>query len=79
MMSANNKDRGGWEAADAFLGLVAQKLEEQPRCILPVMPDLLPAVEYIAHHQAEFEADEDIYGRFLEARERIQHLYTKNK
>jgi len=67
------------DAASCFLNLVAQKLEEQPRYIAPIMPDLLPAVEYVAHHQAAFDAKESIYGNFLEKLERIQRLLADSK
>jgi hypothetical protein len=43
------------------------------------MPDLLSAVEYVARHQAEFDADESIYGNFLEKLERIQSLYAESQ
>jgi hypothetical protein len=67
------------DAASCFLGLVLQKLEEQPRYIVPIMPDLGATVEYVAHHQAEFEAEERIYGSFLEKLMRIQSLYAESK
>jgi hypothetical protein len=64
------------DAASCFLGLVLKKLEEQPSVIKPVMPALLPAVEYVARNQAEFEADKSIYGDFLETLKRIQALHA---
>lgn len=66
----------GSDAASCFLGLVLEKLESNPRVIVPIMPDLLPAVEYVARNQALFDADEDIYGNFLEKLSRIQTLYA---
>ena len=67
------------DAASCFLRLVLHKLEEQPRYIVPVMPDLLPALEYVARNQETFEAPENIYGRFLEMYRQIQELYTESK
>jgi hypothetical protein len=66
----------GSDAASCFLGLVLEKLESQPRLVVPVMPELLPTVEYVARNQGLFEADEDIYGNFLEKLSRIQTLYA---
>ena len=65
----NNSD-----AASCFLHLVTEKLETQPRCIIPIMPELIPAVEHIAHNQATFDADESIYGNFLETLKQIRVL-----
>ena len=63
------------DAASCFLGLVLEKLEKQPGYILPVMPELLPAVRHVAMNQASFEADESIYGSFAEKVRRIEALY----
>lgn len=65
----------GSDAASCFLGLVLEKLERNPRVIVPVMPDLLPTLEYVAQNQALFDAKEEIYGNFLEKLFRIQTLY----
>ena len=64
------------DAASCFLGLVLEKLEKQPRHIVPLMPELLPAIEYVAQNQSLFEAEESIYGNFLERLARIQTLYA---
>ena|SRR5580700_4255247 len=67
---------GGSDAASCFLGLVLEKLENHPRLIVPVMPELMPAVEYVARNHSLFGADEGIYGNFLEKPSRIQTLYA---
>jgi hypothetical protein len=41
----------GSDAASCFLGLVLEKLENHTRLIVPVMPELLTAVEYVARNQ----------------------------
>jgi hypothetical protein len=64
------------DAASCFIGLVLEKLDKHPPHINPIMPDLLPALEYVAHHQALFEAQEHIYGNFLEKLARIKTLYA---
>jgi hypothetical protein len=43
------------------------------------MPELISAVEYVAHHQADFGAEEKFYGNFLEKLERIQSLYEESR
>ncbi|HLJ88222.1 MAG TPA: hypothetical protein VKZ53_15480 [Candidatus Angelobacter sp.] len=77
VMSGNLEDLDRADAASCFLGLVANKLEKQPRYIVPVMPHLLPAIEHVARHQAEFGADESIYGSFSEMLARIHSLYAE--
>jgi hypothetical protein len=62
-------------AASCFIRLVLEKLEKQPSYILPVMPELLPAIRHVAMNQASFEASEDIYGNFQEKLGRIEVLY----
>jgi hypothetical protein len=64
------------DGASCFIRLVLEKLEAQPDHILPIMPELLPTVEYVANHQAEYEADESIYGSFVEIYKQIQALYS---
>ena len=64
------------DAASCFLVLILEKLENNPRLIVPVMPELLPAVEYVARNQSLFDADESIYGNFLEKLSRVQALYA---
>lgn len=65
----HNGDFGFYESSDAasaFLGLILQKLKEQPSHILPVISELLKDVEYIAKNQDMYEADSDIYGNFID-------------
>lgn len=67
------------DAASCFLNLVARKLEEHPRYIVPIMEQLLPAIEFVASHQTEYDADEGIYGNFLEKLDRIRALYAESR
>ena len=67
------------DAASCFLGLVLEKLEKKPRQILPIMPELLADVEYVAKHQELFEADEKIYGNFLDKLARINDAYAQHR
>jgi hypothetical protein len=67
------------DAAGCFLNLVTQKLEQEPRHIVPIMPELLPALEYVATDQEEFEAEIEIYGNFPKQLARIRELYEGSK
>ena len=67
------------DAASCFLGLVAKKLESNPRFIVPIMPALLPSIDYVAKNQEAYQADESIYGSFLQLYERILALYAESK
>jgi len=67
------------DAANCFLGLVLQKLEQQPRYIIPIMTELLATAEYIAANQSALDADEDIYGKFTEKLNRIRSLHEAEK
>ena len=62
------------DAASAFLNLILQKLKEQPDHILPVVPELMNDVKYIASNQAIYEADADIYGNFMDIYNEIRSL-----
>ena len=61
-------------AASCFLDLIIEKLEKQPQIIAPIMPELVPAIEHVARNQALYEAEESIYGNFLEKLAQIQTL-----
>jgi hypothetical protein len=63
------------DVASCFLGLVLEKLENQPGYILSIMPQLLSTVRDVAMNQASFEAKESIYGSFPEKLARIEALY----
>jgi hypothetical protein len=75
------KDFDGQEsdAASCFLGLILEKLEKQPLTIAPIMKELLPTIEYVAQNQAQFDAEIEIYGNFLDKLARIKTLYANNQ
>lgn len=79
VMSGNFEHLDESNAASCFLRLVLHKIEQQPRYIVPIMPELLPTVEYVATNQSHFHAKESIYGNFLEMLERIKALYIETK
>ena len=74
--SRNFEPSDASDSANCFIGLVLEKLENHPDHILAIMPELMPTVEYVANHQAEFEADENIYGSFLELYKQILSRYS---
>jgi hypothetical protein len=62
------------DAAHCFLELVASKLTTDPGSILPIVWDLLPAVESVAAQQDRYRAPVAIYGNFVERGHRIKAL-----
>lgn len=62
------------DAASSFIGLTAEKLAQHRALIQPLMAELLPALEYLVRHQAEYGADVDIYGDFGERVAEIKRL-----
>jgi hypothetical protein len=71
---AGNFEYEGADAASCFLRLVLQKLQQEPACIAPIMPELLETVEHVARNQSTFDADKDIYGDFLDVAAQIRAL-----
>ena len=70
---------GSWapDAASSFLNLIEERLEKAPAHIRPIMPDLMPAIEYVATHQELYKASETIYGSFSKKLEKIKTIYGK--
>jgi hypothetical protein len=78
VMAGNFDLLGDSDAANCFLGLVEEKLQKQPSYILPIMPELFPAVRHVAQNQSAYNADEDIYGNFTEKLKSIEALYSRH-
>jgi hypothetical protein len=66
-------------AANCFLNLILEMLENQPQVIIPIMPGLLPVVDHIVHSQRSYNADESIYGCFSEKLSKIQSLLAAHQ
>jgi hypothetical protein len=79
VMAGNFAHLEASDAANCFLGLIAEKLEKQPDYILPIMAGLLPAIRRVGKSQASFHADEGIYGNFQEKVDRIEALYSQRR
>ncbi len=67
-------DEAGSDAASCYINLVLEKLEEAPDVIKPVIQELMPSIKYIAQNQKSFDADEKIYGSFLDIFKKIEAL-----
>ena len=74
MLAGKFADSFASDAASSFLRLVLVLLEEEPAKIVPIMPELLPALRYVGGNQALFEAKEYIYGSFPAMLARIESL-----
>lgn len=74
VMSDDLGDMGAPDAVSCFLELVLEKLRKQPQRILPIMPQLLPAIRHVALNQASFGANESIYGNFAQRLTQIETL-----
>ncbi len=62
------------DAASCFIRLVAEKLDNTPDFIAPILDRLMPTVEYVVLNQDRFDADISIYGNFFEIYENILKL-----
>ena len=74
VMAGEFEDLGASDAASCFLGLVSKKHEEQPNYILPIMPELFPALRHLAQNQTVFGAAKSIYGSFYDKLAQIESL-----
>jgi len=66
------------DAASSFLLLVLNKLEKQPEFIMPIYPALSAAVKFVAENQSLYEANEAIYGNFIELLNKIKTCLEKH-
>ena len=60
------------DAASSFLRLIESRLEQDRASIEPIMPQLLPAVDFVEMNQERYGAGRDIYGDFRQVAERIR-------
>jgi hypothetical protein len=66
-----------WEKSDAasvYLRVIFNVLEENPDFVTPIFDQLKDSINYVAENQVLYEADEDIYGSFIELRKKIFQL-----
>jgi hypothetical protein len=67
------------DAASSFLRLIELMLEHAPDSIGPIMPELLPAVDFVEANQERYDADKDIYGDFRERAQRIRERWAAHR
>lgn len=67
--SWNNPD-----AASVYLRIILCNLEERPHFVIPIFEQLKDSIEFVAENQALYEADEDIYGSFIELKDKVFQL-----
>lgn len=70
VMSAGFEPCHGSDAASCFLNLVVEKLESQPRHILPIMPELANHNPFFAQEGAPGHLRLNIHTVFVKGRER---------
>jgi len=66
-------------AANVFLGVVCERLASDSASVVPVMPSLLVAVQHLAEHQVDYDADPEIYGSFQERAATIRTLWQQHE
>ncbi len=62
------------ESADCFLELIKERLAQSPEFIMPILPELMPTIEYVAKNQSFFDADIEFYGDFMDKLNDISRL-----
>jgi len=72
----NSDDISKSDAASAFMNYLLAVSRERPHVIEEMAPSLLKIGDYIASHQKDYWADEDIYGSFLDVYEEIKKILS---
>jgi len=70
------KAQGEADAASCFLRLVRDRMRSDPKGIAGVYPELKPAIDAVSARQAFYDADENIYGSFLDLSHEIEALHA---
>jgi hypothetical protein len=71
-------DSFGSDAASIYLGVILDHLEKNPSFVTPIFDQLKESIDYVAKNQVLYDANEEIYGSFIELRERIYQLAGQN-
>lgn len=79
MQADPEPDDGNPDAASTFMTLVLQRLERDPEVVMPVIDELMPALEHVARNQLLYGASPSIYGGFPEKLSRIEALVRARK
>jgi hypothetical protein len=56
--------RGECDAASSFIHLIRSKAKNRRDDIIPLWPEIEPALRRLAEHQADYGADREVYGSF---------------
>ena len=67
------KAKGDSDAANSFLGLLEAREKRDPGSVKSIYAALADSIEFIGSHQEHFEADQDIYGDFVDRAEIVRH------
>jgi len=75
----SNKGRGDSDSASPFLNLLVAREQRDRGSVAEIYPRLLPTIEYVASHQAEYDADPSIYGHFSDHATQLRGLCQANR
>lgn len=64
-------------AVSIFFNLIEERVRKEPNVIKDVYPELKPILYHIANNQEEFDADVDIYGKFMDKYNFIESKMSK--
>jgi hypothetical protein len=65
---------GDSDSASPFLRLLISREQRDPGSVSDIYPHLASTVEYVASHQAQYDADPNIYGSFQELATQLKAL-----
>ncbi|MEQ1545449.1 hypothetical protein [Methyloglobulus sp.] len=65
---------GRSDAASVYLNVILNVLEKKPAFVIPIFDQLKDSINYVAENQALYDADQAIYGSFIERRKKIFQL-----
>ncbi|WP_151962238.1 hypothetical protein [Acinetobacter bereziniae] len=64
-------------AVSIFFNLIEERVRKEPNVIKDVYPELKPILYHIANNQEKFDADVDIYGKFMDKYNFIESKMSK--
>lgn len=64
-------------AVSIFFNLIEERVDKEPNAIKEVYSELKPLIYQIASNQEKFDADEDIYGNFMDKYNLIESKMSK--
>jgi len=67
------------DAASVFFSTIESRFERAPEHIVPIFPELLEALNFVAENQDAYDASVEIYGDFKERLGKINQSYLISK